>query len=210
MKRTLAHFLTLQLLLAILSTASIAQDRTQIPDPQPLQDNFPETQSLSDRSVWKLLVQQIGGFAGFNQSVVIDSTGVVSCSGFRVRCVTQIPTEAIDLLTQQIGDAEPLAWSGTAVIFACNDCLLHRITLIQRAPDETLVGHTATWSLTPAEASTGAGELHETVMRWPSLHRIVSRDMDAFETRPTLADVVVRAQETMPGTPCRIDFQTQQ
>jgi len=38
---------------------------------------------LSDRAVWKLLVQKIGGFAGFNQSLTIDSTGVVSCSGFR-------------------------------------------------------------------------------------------------------------------------------
>ena len=160
----IARFLAPLFLLQTLWAQPLAQDETAVPGESFLRAKVFGAEFLSDGADWAVLVRQIGGYAGFNQSVAIDSNGLLRCIGFPDSCAEEISPEALDILTQQIAELDPPSWCESSTLRLCNDCLIRTVTLALRADDGDFTEHTASWTFAPSESSIDAGVLHETVM----------------------------------------------
>ena len=96
---------------------------------------------------WMLHVGTAGGLGGQGVgSVAITSQGQVTCSASPTPCVARLSGEALQSLTEAVGQALLVPWVGSTG--SCHDCYITRITLKHLRPDGTETTYAAAWDQT--------------------------------------------------------------
>jgi hypothetical protein len=152
----------LPLLILAIGGVGLAQEQDEIGIPPARPLPMMDAPRLSEAAQWVLRVTETGGFAGFNRTLMADSTDLLLCSGFPDTCGANLGEEALLRLDRAIANMTPGGWSGS--LFPGSDMLLTRVVLVVRSSEGLAVQHEAYWNLSPTEPSTDAGELRDLLM----------------------------------------------
>jgi hypothetical protein len=96
---------------------------------------------------WVVIAATRGGLAGAQTgTLVVDSTGRVTCANAAGRCRERLAARALAPVTRAVASAYVLAWTGS--LSTCSDCYRTLLVLRRRLPDGTVTTQTAFWDVT--------------------------------------------------------------
>jgi hypothetical protein len=96
---------------------------------------------------WVVFAVTRGGLGGSQTgTLVVDSTGRVTCANAAERCRERLAARALAPLTRAVASTYLLAWTGS--LSTCSDCYRTLLVLRRRLPDGTVTTQTAFWDVT--------------------------------------------------------------